>query len=156
ARLDVAHLAAAEERARQCTQRRQEADGIQKVLETLAPQGIDTLEAERMALDAQLAALRSQLDALPPDTDEDVDVPALDSAEAGAARAASALKHAEAAFNDARIAHARASSAVDSARQELGAAEATLGDPQRAQKRIAAQAALTDALARQSTAEQAV
>ncbi|MCG6117264.1 MAG: AAA family ATPase [Aquimonas sp.] len=156
ARLGVAHVAAAEERARQATQRRHEADGHQKVLETLAPQGIDTLDAERAAGSARLDALRRQLEALPPISDEDAKLPALASVEATAAHAATALKCAEAAFNEARIAHAQASSAIASARQELSAAEATLNDPQRAQKQTTAQDALTDALARQATAEQAL
>jgi DNA repair exonuclease SbcCD ATPase subunit len=156
ARLGVANLAEAEERARQATQRCHEADGHQKVLETLAPQGIDTLEDERATGSTRLDALRSQLDALPPIRDEDAKLPTLSSVEAAAARAATALRSAEAAFNEARIAHAQASSAVASARQELSAAEATLNDPQRAQKQAAAQDALTDALARQATAEQAL
>lgn len=155
ARLGVAHLAEAEERARQATQRRHEADGHQKVLETLAPQGIEALDAERAAGNVRLDTLRKQLDALPL-IDGDATLPALASAEATATRAATALKSAEAAFNEARIAHAQASSAVASARQELSAAEATLSDPLRAQKQAAAQDALTDALARQATAEHAL
>jgi len=156
ARLGVAHQADAEERARQATQRLHEADGIQKVLNALAPQGIDTIEAEQAARSAQRDALSSQLEALLPSIDYDANLPTLSNVEAEAARAATALKRAEAAFNDARIAHAKSSSALDSARQELSAAETTLKNPQRTDTLAKAQKSLTDALARQGTAEQAL
>ena len=45
-RLAVSNLAEAEERARQATQRQQDAKASQKVLEALAPKGVDALEAE--------------------------------------------------------------------------------------------------------------
>ncbi|MFN6997026.1 MAG: AAA family ATPase, partial [Aquincola tertiaricarbonis] len=47
--LRVAHLAEAEERARQAVQRQQEAQASGKVLQALAPQGVEALQAELAA-----------------------------------------------------------------------------------------------------------
>ena len=63
--LRAATPAEAEERARQAAQRQQDARASQKVLDALAPQGVDTLEAALTARRARAAELRAALGDLP-------------------------------------------------------------------------------------------
>ena len=153
-KLGVTSAAEAEERARQATQRRQEATTCQQLLQALAPKGVETLEADLAARTQRLMERRAALAALPPAAVGDADLPARPAAEAEADRARAALDHATSALNQARVAAGRAQSGLTAARQEQAMAEATVNDPQRAQRQAAARQALADALGQEAAARQ--
>lgn len=152
--LRVPNLAEAEERARQAVQRRQEAESSRKVLEALAPKGVEALEAELAARATRGAELRAALAALPPATAGDDTLPDPSSTQAQAERAALALEAAANSLNQSRVAAGKAQSDLAAARQELAAAQATAHDARRAQRIAAARQALVDATAQESTARQ--
>lgn len=156
ATLQVAHPAEAEERARQAVQRQQEAQASQKVLQALAPQGVEALEADLAARTTRAAELRSALSAMPTPASAADELPLPDpaAAQAEAERAAAALAAAATALNASRVAAAKAQSDHEAARHELAAAQATVTDPQRAQRKAAAQQSLVDAAAQEATAQQ--
>lgn len=155
-RLAVSNLAEAEERARQATQRQQDAKASQKVLEALAPKGVDALEAELASRTVRAEELRATLAALPETEQGDEDLPDLATARAQAERAATALDATNTALNQARVAVGKAQSDHATASQELAAAQATVNDAQRAQRVAAARQSLSDALAQEATALQRV
>lgn len=155
-RLAVAHVAEAEERARLSAQRANEAQASRKVLDTLAPDGVEALEAEHARASLRLSAVRATLAELPPAADSDGDLPTPDRAEAAAAEARSTLESAAQTLNTARIALGRAQSDRANARQELDAARRTLDDPKRAERVDAARAALQDAISKEAIARQSV
>lgn len=152
--LRAATPAEAEERARQAAQRQQDARASQKVLDALAPQGVDALEAALAARRARAAELRAALGDLPAPQPGDEALPDRAAAQAQAERSAAALEAAAQAVNAARVAAGKAQSDHATARQELAAAEATVADAQRAQRIAAARQTLTDALAQEAAAQQ--
>ena len=152
----VANVAEAEERARQATQRQQDAKASQKVLEALAPKGVDALEAELASRTQRETELRAALAAVPPPADGDHALPDRATAQAQAERMAVALEAAAAALNLARVAAGKSQSDQEAARQELAAAQATVNDAQRAQRVGVARLALGDALAQEATVQQRV
>lgn len=154
ARLNVVHLAEAEERARQSTQRQQEAQASHKVLQALAPQGVEALEAALAARTRRAAELRSALAALPPPDAQDDALPDPASAQAQAERTAAAAAAAGQALNQARVTAGKAQSDHEAARHELAAAQATANDLQRGQRKATAQLALVDTAAQEATALQ--
>ncbi|MGE0387057.1 MAG: AAA family ATPase [Gammaproteobacteria bacterium] len=151
ARIGAATVAEAEERARQAASRQKDAKASRKLLEVLAPQGVEALEADHQARTARLAELRATLAALPEPAEGDGPLPARADAEAEAQRANEDLQAAAAALTQARLDAARAQGAHLAARQELAAAEKTVNDPLRAQRMSAARDSLTDTLAREAT-----
>ncbi len=155
-KLSVANPAEAEERARQATQRLQDAKSSQKVLEALAPKGVDALEAELASRTVRGEDLRAALAALPQPKQGDDDLPKSAAAQAQAERAASALEAAAIAFNQARVAVGKAQSDHTTASQELDAAQATVNDAQRGQRVAVARQSLSDALAQEAVAQQRV
>jgi AAA domain len=152
--LRAANPAAADERARLASQRQQEARASQKVLEALAPQSVDTLQAELAGRSARAAELRAALAALPNAQPGDDGLPDRAAAQAAAERSAGALDAAADALNAARVALGKAQGSHATARQELAAAEATVADAQRALRIAAARQTLTDALAQEAGAQQ--
>lgn len=155
-RLRVAHVAEAQERARQASQRLQEARASRTVLEALAPAGVDALEAELAARTARRGELLAALAALPPADVGGEALPDLPGAQAQAERAAKALEDAASALGQARVAAARAQSDHQAARQELAAAQATADDERRAARMAVARQALIDAAAQEEAARQRV
>ncbi|WP_046111676.1 AAA family ATPase [Aquincola tertiaricarbonis] len=154
--LRVAHLAEAEERARQAVQRQQEAQASGKVLQALAPQGVEALQAELAARTARAGELRAALAGLPAAAEDGQAGPDPASVQAQAERAAAALAAAAQALSQARVAAGKAQSDHEAARQELAAAQATAQDARRGQRKIAAQQALVDTAAQEATAQQRV
>lgn len=156
ARLGVASLADAEERARRSAQRQQQAEGSRKLLEALAPQGVEALEADSSARATRLGELRAALADLPPPAPDDADLPDRAQAESAQARSREALESVAALLNDARLELARAQVARTGAEQELAAARATVDDPRRAAQLFEAGQQLSDARTRQSAARERV
>jgi len=152
ARLGVENVASAEARAEQSAQRLHEAQGSRKVLEALAPKGLEALEVERAQSQQRLAELRSALGPRPDIPESDVTLPSADDAEDALERARAARESAASALNEARIAAARAQSELTNARQELATARALVEDPQRAERIAEARRALQAALAEESAA----
>jgi hypothetical protein len=150
-RLLVANVAEAEERARQAAQRQHDAQASQKVLEALAPKGVEALEAELAARATRSRELRSALAALPPAAADDESLPELSFAQAQALRTAQALDAAATSLNQARVASGKAQSDHEAARQELAAAQVTARDAARAQRMAVARQALIDATAQEAT-----
>lgn len=155
-RLAVSNLAEAEERARQATQRQQDAKASQKVLEALASKGVDALEADLASRTVRGEELRAALADLPQPAPGDDGLPDLATARAQAERAATALDAASTELNQARVVVGKAQSDHATASQELAAAQATVNDAQRAQRVVAARQSLSDALAQEATALQRV
>lgn len=155
-KLRVANVADAEERARQATQRQQEAKASQKVLEALAPKGVDSLETELTSRTLRGAELRAALAVLPPPMEGDGELPDRATAQAQAERTAAALEAAAASLNQARVAAGTAQSDHATALQELVAAQATVSDSQRGRRLLDARQALSNALAQEATAQQRV
>lgn len=153
-RLGVADAAAAQERARQATQRIQDAKTSQQLLQALAPHGVDALASDLAARRARLDDLRRQRDALATAADDDAALPSLISAESEAQLARHLVETTAETFGNARVAAAKAQSDLTTAEQELLAANTTLQDPQRTQRIATAKQTLTDTLAQQSTAQQ--
>jgi DNA repair exonuclease SbcCD ATPase subunit len=153
-RLAVANLAEAEERARLSTQRSSEAQASRKVLDTLAPDGVEALEAEHARAGERLNAIRTALAQLPPAADSDGDVPPSDRAEAAAAEARSTLESVAQTLSTARVALGRAQSDRANALQELDAARRTLDDPKRGERVDAARTSLQDAISKEASARQ--
>jgi chromosome segregation ATPase len=154
--LGVAGVAEAEQRAQQAEQRARDAKATQKVLDALAPKGVDTLEAELTARTARLSEVRTAIAALPVATDGDTLLPPRATAQTESERAASALESAAHALNQARVTVARAQSDLAAARQELAAAETTLHDARRAERVTSARQSLSDALMQEAAARQRV
>lgn len=155
-KLVVTNLAEAEERARQATQRQQEAKASQKVLEAVAPKGVDALEAELASRTLRGEELRAALAALPLPAEGDDDLPDLATARGQAEHTAAALQATTASLNQARVAVGKAQSDYATASQELAAALATVNDAQRAQRVFTAQQSLSDALVQEAMAQQRV
>jgi hypothetical protein len=153
-RMMVPNVAAAEARERQAEQRTRDAGASRKLLDVLAPKGVEALEAEQGARQARLVELRAALAALPAVAADDAALPGRAAAGAAAERAREALVDAAGAVNAARVAAAKAQSDLEAARQELAAAVATLNAPERAQRVAAARQALSDALTQQAAARQ--
>lgn len=153
-RLAVANVAEAEERARQSAQRLLDAQAGRKVLQALAPQGVEALEADLSAGASRLAEVRAALAALSPPAEGDAELPARPASEAAAERARSALEAAVTALNEARVASAKAQSEHAGARQEHAAVAATVNDPLRPARVAALRLALGDALAHEAAARQ--
>ncbi len=154
--LGVAGVAEAEQRARQAEQRASDARATQKVLDALAPKGLDTLEAELTARTTRLSEVRAAIAALPAATEGDRLLPPRATAQTEAEHATSALESAAHALNQARVTVAKAQSDLAAARQELGAAETTLHDPRRAERVTSARQSLSDALMQEAAARQRV
>lgn len=154
--LGVAGLAEAEERTRTSAQRLRDAQACQKLLDVLAPRGVEALEAQSTSRTARLAEVRAAIAALPARGDRDEDLPNLPEAQAAASRAAEALQVAASALGEARLAWAKAQRDHDAARQELASAETSVRDPQRAERIAAVRLALADALAQEAAARQRV
>lgn len=155
-KLVVATVAEAEERARQGVQRAQEAKASAKVLEALAPKGVDALEADLVARTARAAEVGKSLAALPPPIAADETLPDLVAAQAHAMRTASALEAATTALNEARVAVGKAQSDHATARQELEAAETTVTDTLRVQRVATARQGFSDAQTQEAAAQQRV
>jgi hypothetical protein len=153
-KLSVTNAAEAEERARQAALRQQEASTCQQLLQALAPKGVEALEADLAARTQRLAERRAALAALPLAAEGDAELPALAAAEAEAERARVALDHAATALNQARVAAGKAQIGHAAARQEQAGAEATVNDPQRAQRQAVARQSLADALVQEAAARQ--
>lgn len=153
-KLLVANVAAADERVRQAAQRQQEAQASQKVLEALAPKGVEALEAELAARNARGGELRAALASLPTAAAGDDELPDLPSSKAQAEHAASALAVAATSLNQARVAVGKSQSDHEAARQELAAAQATVNDAQRAHRMTLARQMLIDVTAQETTAQQ--
>lgn len=154
--LGVAGVAEAEQRAQQAEQRARDARATQKVLDALAPKGVDTLEAELTARTTRLSEVRTAIAALPAATDGDMLLPPRATAQTESERATSALESAAHALNQARVTVARAQSDLAAARQELAAAETTLHDARRAERVTSARQSLSDALIQEAAARQRV
>ncbi|MFO1320663.1 MAG: AAA family ATPase [Burkholderiales bacterium] len=155
-RLLIANVAEAEERARQSAQRRLDAQGCQKVLDALAPKGVDALEADLKARTARLAEVRDALAALPPPAESDTALPVRSVSEAAAERARASLEAAVIALNAAKVAAAKAQSDLAGAREELDAAAATVNDPQREGRIASVEHALSGASIQEAAARQRV
>lgn len=154
--LRVANVAEAEERARQAAQRWEEAKASRRVLDALAPKGVEALEAELAARTARGDALRAALADMPLPVDGDEALPELAAAQAEAERAAQALAAVAKSLNEARVAAGRAQKDHQTAQDELVAALATVNDAGRAQRVETAQRELIDAVAREGLARQRV
>lgn len=146
-------LAQAEERMRQAAQRVQEAGTAAQLLETLAPQGLEALEAAQALRTARLEEIRTHMASLPPEAAADDTLPSLTEAQALAGEVRARLESVTGAVNRARVAAGAADSLQSSAATELAAAEASVGDPQHQQRKAAATQALTDALAQEAAAQ---
>ncbi len=153
-RVAVANVAEAEERARLSTQRSSEAQASRKVLDTLAPDGVEALETEHAQVSQRLSATRTALAQLPPAADSDGDLPTPDRAEAAAAEARSTLESVAQTLSTARVALGRAQSDRANALQELDAARRTLDDPKRAERVDTARTSLQDAISKEAIARQ--
>ncbi|WP_048441928.1 AAA family ATPase [Caenimonas sp. SL110] len=153
-KLGIANLAEAEERDRQASQRLQDARASKQVLEALAPNGVDALEADQALRTVRAQELKSVLAALPPPAEGDDSLPDLASAQAQAERAAASLTTTAAALTQARVSVGKAQSDLTTAIQELDAAKATVSDAGRAQRMAVARQSLSDALVHESTAQQ--
>lgn len=155
-RYGLSTVAEAEQRADQAEQRARDVKATQKVLDALAPKGVDVLEAELTARTARLGDVQTTIAALPAAAQDDADLPSRAVAEADVERARSALETAANALNQARVALAKSQSDLAAARQELNTAEATLRDPERTARLTAAQRSLSDSLIQESAARQRV
>lgn len=155
-RFGVANAAEAEQRAEQAEQRARDAKASRKVLDALAPKGVDALETELAARTARLGEVRTAIAGLPPATEDDARLPSRALAQTEAERAKSALDTAANGLSQARVAVAKAQSDLAAARQELVAAETTRNDPQRGERVMAAQRALSDGLLQEAAARQRV
>lgn len=153
-RLAVANVAEAEERARLAAQKSQEALASRKVLDTLAPDGVEALETERAKVSQRLDSIRASLAQLPPAADADAALPALERAEAAARDARSTLESVAQSLNAARVALGRAQGDRANALQELEVVRRSLDDPKRAERVDAARASLRDALSQEAIARQ--
>lgn len=153
-RLGVADVGAAEARAHEAAQRHDDARTQQTLLDALAPQGLEALAADLASRQARIEALQQRRSTLPAPSDSDTALPSAATAEAEAQHTRQRLKDSERALGDARIAAAHAQSQLISAREESARAAAALTDPQRVQRRRDAQAELTNALAKEATAQQ--
>jgi DNA repair exonuclease SbcCD ATPase subunit len=150
--LGVANLAAAEARERLHAQRVAEAKAATSVLAAHAPKGLAALEADVAALSTKLTEAKQTLEALALAVGAETASVPVSQAESDESSARTALDDASAQLNEAKLAVSEAKALVSAAQDELAAARATLSDPLRAEKKAAASHALTDALARETTA----
>ncbi|MBT1536530.1 AAA family ATPase [Ralstonia solanacearum] len=151
--LGVANLAEAESRERLHAQRVAEGKAATSVLAAHAPNGLAALEADVAALSTKLTAAKQTLEALALAVGAETASVPVSQAESDESSARTALDDASAQLNEAKLAVSEANALVRAAREELAAARATLSDPLRADKKAAASLALTDALARETTAQ---
>ncbi|WP_175907306.1 MULTISPECIES: AAA family ATPase [Burkholderia] len=151
--LGVANLAEAESRERLHAQRVAEGKATTSVLAAHAPNGLAALEADVAALSTKLTAAKQTLETLALAVGAETASVPVSQAESDESSARTALDDASAQLNEAKLAVSEANALVSAARDELAAARATLSDPLRADKKAAASHALTDALARETTAQ---
>lgn len=152
-RLGVPNVADAEARARRAAQRQQDAQASRQLLDALAPQGVEALQAELAQRRARLASLRSaaaQAEAASGACLALAVPDAVPAAQAAHEKTQTQLQTVQAQLNSARLLAARAQSSLSAARQECAAAQATLADPLRTQRLQAASLRLSDCLAQQS------
>lgn len=150
--LGVANLAAAEARERLHALRVAEAKAATSVLAAHAPKGLTALEADVAALSTKLTEARQTLEALALVVGTETGSVLVSQAESDESLARTTLDDASAQLNEAKLAVSEAKALVSAAQDELAAARATLRDPLRADKKVAASHALTDALAHETTA----
>ena len=151
--LGVASLAEAESRERLHAQRVADCKVAASVLAAHAPKGIAALEADVAALSTKLTAAKQTLEALTLAVGAKTTSVPVSQAELDESSARTALDDASAKQTEAKLAVSEANALVNAARDEVLAARTTLSDPQRADKKAAASHALTDALARETTAQ---
>lgn len=151
--LGVANLAEAESRERLHAQRVAEGKAATSVLAAHAPNGLAVLEADVAALSTKLIAAKQTLETLALAVGAETASVLVSQAESDESSARTVLDDASAQLNEAKLAVSEANALVSAARDELAAAKATLSDPLRADKKAAASHALTDALARETTAQ---
>lgn len=151
--LGLQHAADADERVRRAQQRQQEALASRQLLEALAPQGADALQAEMSLRQQRLGELRALLaeQLAGQGAQETVQALSLPEAQAQSERAQSRLAQTLAQLQAARLSAARTQADHATALQELANARVTLADPTRAQRLLSARLALTDALAHQAS-----
>lgn len=154
--LGVANLAEAESRERLHAQRVADCKMAASVLAAHAPKGIAALAADVAALSTKLTAAKQTLEALTLAVGTKATSVPVSQAESDESSARAALDDASAQLTEAKLAVSEANALVNAARDELVAARATLSDPVRADKKAAASHALTDALARETTAQAGV
>ena len=152
ARLGVENVAAADARTEQSALRLQEARASRKVLEALAPQGLDALEVERARSAERLAELRSVLGRLPAEACDAAPLRSPEEAEDALDGARAARESTVNALNEAKIAAARAQSDLTTALQELAAARADVENPQRAERIAETRKALQEARTEEDSA----
>jgi hypothetical protein len=151
--LGVANLAAAEARERLHTQRVAESKAAAAVLAAHAPKGLASLEADVAAVSTKLTEARQMLESLALVVGAEPVSVSVSQAESDESSAKVVLDDASIQLNEAKLAVSEAKALVSAAQDELVAARATLNDPLRADKKAAASHALTDALARETTAQ---
>ena len=151
--LGVANLAEAESRERLHAQRVADCKVAASVLAAHAPKGIAALEADVAALSTKLTAAKQTLEALTLAVGAKTTSVPVSQAELDESSARTALDDASAKQTEAKLAVSEANALVNAARDEVLAARTTLSDPLRADKKAAASHALTDALARETTAQ---
>lgn len=151
--LGVANLAEAESRERLHAQRVADCKVAASVLAAHAPKGIAALEADVAALSTKLTAAKQTLEALTLAVGAKTTSVPVSQAELDESSARTALDDASAQLTEAKLAVSEANALVNAARDEVLAARTTLSDPLRADKKAAASHALTDALARETTAQ---
>lgn len=155
-RLDVASLAAAEERALLQSQRASEIERADATLKALAPQGIDSLHGELKGLEARAGEIAHALSALPAPSAGDAKAPAVAEAEAEEEAASRSLARIGEAFGAAQLAAGNARGALDAAMRELAAAQSQLQAPQRAARLERANRDLVDMRAEQAARAQRI
>ena len=151
--LGVANLAAAEARERLHAQRVAEVKAAASVLTAHAPNGLAALETDAAALSTKLTEARQTLEVLALAVGAEPVRVSVSQAESDESTARTALDDASVHLNEAKLTGSEAKALVGAAQDELAAARATLSDPLRADKKAAASHALTDALARETTAQ---
>ena len=151
--LGVANSAAADERERLHAERVAEAKASAAVLDAHAPKGLAALAAEVTAQIAKLSEAQQLLEAMTAVTAAQISIRTVSQAESEEAAGRIALSAASSQLNEAKLAVNEARAQVKAAADELGAVEATLNNPLRAEKKAEASQALIDALAHQTAAQ---
>lgn len=152
-RLGVSNLAAAEARERLHAQRVAEGKAAASVLAAYAPTGLAALEADVAVLSTKLTEAKQTLEVLALAVGAEPVNVSVSQAESDESSARTALDDASSKLNEAKLAVSEAKALVSAAQDELVAASAALSDPLRADKKATASHALTDALARETTAQ---
>lgn len=146
-RLGVPSLEAAESHAQSHHQLSMDIKSCTITLKALAPEGIDTLRAERAAQEALIEKIEHTLAQLPSTSADIAGLPNVAEAERIAQTTRTALDEITKRFNDAQLTAGKAHAALEAATREQAAAEALLAVPERATRVAAAKQALVDARA---------